>query len=226
MNTINHAITAQGRDDVDLLVRGDKGLGYHLRTLACGHWDTAVESHRRVYETYCQTQWNYFAQGRRRFEHHSHETTEIILMIQKDDVKESILTQLQNSHQAEQKSISEHNCGHMIDFAARLIIPINIGTLPNEVNKRRHLKWNTGTLKNCITEYFNERPSLTFERLRLPKAFDVWSICKIGGITIRFTDNLADHLLLVEDDAVVLIFHHVTYLEQQGQEYVPRSEVA
>ncbi|KAJ0118031.1 hypothetical protein J7T55_014484 [Diaporthe amygdali] len=105
----------------------------------------------------------------------------------------------------------------MIDFVARLITPINIGTLPNEVNKRRHLKWDTGTLKDCVNEYFDESPVLTFERLRLPKAFDAWSLCKVGGIKIRFTDNLADHLLLVEDDAIVLIFHHVTYLEQQGQ---------
>ncbi|KAL1874464.1 hypothetical protein Daus18300_003482 [Diaporthe australafricana] len=108
----------------------------------------------------------------------------------------------------------------MMDFGARLVTPINIGTLPNEVNKRRHLKWDTGTLRNCLTEYFDEAqaPTLTFERLRLPKAFDAWSLCKVGGIKIRFTDNLADHLLLLEDDTVVLVFHHVTYLEQQGKE--------
>jgi hypothetical protein len=109
----------------------------------------------------------------------------------------------------------------MIDFVARLIAPINIGTLPNELNTRRHLEWSSGTLRSLVADHFNEPPVLTFEHLRLPKAFDAWSLCKVGGIEIRFTDNLADHLLLIDDDAVVLVFHHVSYLKQQDKECVP-----
>ena len=61
------------------------------------------------------------------------------------------------------------------------------------------------------------RPTLSCEHVRLPKSFDAWSIEMVGGIEIAFTDNLADHLLLVEEDSKVLIFHHVSFLEVQRQ---------
>lgn len=204
-------------------VRRDGGIGRHLRQLACGDLNPALESSQRTYETYCQTQWNYFAQGRRNFEHHSREITELFRMFRDNEVKEHMLIRLNDLRQSGQRPSSENSCHQMIDFAARLITPINIGTLPNEVNKRRHLEWDTGTLRSLIADHFNESQILAFERLRLPKTFDAWSLCKIGGIQIRFTDNLADHLLLVDDDAVVLVFHHVSYLNQQGKEYVFRG---
>lgn len=141
-------------------------------------------------------------------------------MLREDEAKESITAHLNELRRAKQKFLSEHMCHCTIDFAARLITPVNIGALPNEVNQRRHLEWTSGTLRSLIADYFNEPSVLTFEHLRLPKAFDAWSLCKIGGIRIIFTDNLADHLLLVDDDAVVLIFHHVSYLKQQGKQYV------
>lgn len=133
-------------------------------------------------------------------------------------MKEHMLIRLNEIRQARQNTSSEDERHHMINFAARIITPINIGTLPDEVSKRRHLEWDTGTLRSLLTEHFNDPQVLMFERMRLPKTFDAWSLCKIGGIKIRFTDNLADHLLLVDDDAEVLIFHHVSYLKQQGKE--------
>lgn len=141
-------------------------------------------------------------------------------VFREDNTKEDMLTSLKELRQAGQKQLSDSDCHHMIDFAARLIAPINIGTLPNEIIKRRHLEWKTGTLRSLIAGHFNEPPVLTFERLRLPKAFDAWNLSKIGGIKMRFTDNLTDHLLLVDDDAVVLVFHHVSYLKQQDKECV------
>lgn len=220
MRGMNHQVPSQTGQAVELPIRRDEGVGHRLRKLACGDWNPAADSSQRTYEKYCQTQWNYFAQGRRKFEHHSHEITELSRMFQGDEVKENMLVRLKELRQAGQKPSTEQNCHHMVDFVARLITPINIGTLPNEVNRRRHLMWDTGTLRSLIANYFNEPPVLTFERLRLPKTFDAWSLCKIGGIRIRFTDNLADHLLLVDDDAVVLVFHHVSYLKQQNKECV------
>lgn len=146
-------------------------------------------------------------------------------MFREDEVKEQIINHLNNLRQAGQKPFSEPSCHHMINFAAGVITPVNIGTVPNEVTKRRHLKWSSGTLRSLVAEYFNESPGLTLEHLRLPKAFDAWSLRKVGGIKIRFTDNLADHLLLVEDDTVVLVFHHVSYLKHQDKEYVDSTKL-
>lgn len=223
MNYTNHQVTGQIGQTFELPIRRDEEIGHRLQQLARGDLNQPPELSQRTYATYCQTQWNYFAQGRRNFEHHSNEITELFGMFRDNEVKEHMLIRLNDLRQSEQKPSSEHSCHQMIDFAARLITPINIGTLPNEVNKRRHLKWDTGTLRSLIADHFNESQVLTFERLRLPKTFDAWSLCKIGGIQIRFTDNLSDHLLLVDDDTVVLVFHHVSYLNQQGKECVLRS---
>lgn len=223
MDSINHRVMSQIGHVIELPIRRDGVVGSRLRKLACGDWITAPNSSQRTYDTYCQTQWNYFAQGRRSFEHYSNEITELFRMFREDEVKEHVIVQLNGLRQAGGKPLSEHSCAQLVDFAARIITPINIGTLPNEINKRRHLEWSEGTLRSLVAEYFNEPPSLDFDRLRFPKAFDAWSLCKIGGVKIRFTDNLADHLLLVDDDAVVLVFHHVSYLKQQQEEYVPKS---
>lgn len=221
MNCMSHQGTPG--QAIELPARRYEGLGERLQQLAWGDWNPAADSSQRTYGTYCQTQWNYFAQGRRNFEHHYNEISELFRMFREDEVKEHILIRLNKLRQAGQNQLSEENCNHMVDFAARIVAPVNIGTLPNEVKKRRHLEWKTGTLRSLFAEYFNEPPVLAFERLRLPKAFAAWSLCKVGGIKIRFTDNLADHLLLVDDDAVVMVFHHVSYLKQQGKESVPSS---
>ncbi|KAK4447590.1 hypothetical protein QBC34DRAFT_409073 [Podospora aff. communis PSN243] len=92
---------------------------------------------------------------------------------------------------------------------------LKIGTFKHQANPRGFLDWKAGSMQDFVSEYFEEsRPVLSCEGVRLPKAFDAWSICKIGGIEIDFTDNLADHLLFV-GDAKVLIFHHASFLEMQ-----------
>lgn len=221
LDSINHAMTSTRiQEPIELQFRNDEGVGHRLRQLACGDWTPAPDTNQQTYEIYCQMQWNYFARGINHFESHSNEINKILQMFREDEVIEHMLVRVKELRQAGQKSLPGHSCHHMINFVARLVIPINIGTLPNEVNNRRHLKWTRGTLRSLIATHFNEPPKITFDRLRLPKTFDAWNVCKIGGIKIRFTDNLADHLLLVDDDAIVLVFHQVSYLKQQDKECV------
>lgn len=133
-------------------------------------------------------------------------------------MKEHILIRLSVFTQPGQQPFSEDDCHHLIDFAARVITPISIGTIPNEIGQRHHLTWETGTLRSLIAEHFHKSPVDPLETMRLPKSFDAWSLCKIGGMKIRFTDSLSDHLLLIDDDDVVLIFHHASYLKQQSEQ--------
>lgn len=217
-------MTSQVLENINLPLRRDE-VGHRLRQLACGDWSPTADASPRAYEIYCQTQWNYFAQGKRNFDNHAHEILELLRMFREDDAKENIMIQLKSLPQAGQKPLSEESCHHMIDFVAGLITPINIGTRPNEVKDRRHLQWTSGTLRRLVADYFNDPPVLTFEHLKLPKAFDAWSLCKVGGIKIRFTDNLADHLLLIDDDTTLLVFHHVSYLRQQDTEYVDTTQL-
>lgn len=97
---------------------------------------------------------------------------------------------------------------------------MNIGRLISEANLRRNVPWESDSLRNCVHDYFHESPKMGCESIKLPKAFNAWSIDTIGGIEVKLTNNLADHLLLVEDDTTVLVFHHASFLECQDTTYV------
>lgn len=106
-------------------------------------------------------------------------------------------------------------CEEIICFAARLLVMMNVGRLKSEAHLRRNVLWESNSLRDFVGDYFAENPKMGCESVKLPKAFNAWSIETIGGIRLRLTDNLADHLLLVEDDTTVLVFHHASFLECQ-----------
>lgn len=63
---------------------------------------------------------------------------------------------------------------------------------------------------NLINTVF---PSPSFlDPVKLPQSFTAANLEKIGGIQVLWTDNLADHLLLRDDDTKVMLFHHVSAL--------------
>lgn len=100
-----------------------------------------------------------------------------------------------------------------IDLAARLIVMVSLGGVKNQVSPRRSPRWEGGLLGDFIRGLFNSNITLSCKQTRLPKSFDAWSISNVAGIEIVFTDNLVDHLRLVEDDTRLLIFHHASFLE-------------
>ncbi|KAK1463998.1 hypothetical protein CMEL01_12759 [Colletotrichum melonis] len=91
---------------------------------------------------------------------------------------------------------------------------LKFGPVQGEAFPHHHLIWDTGCLRECIARYLDEGPRLDVKGVRLPKTFHAWSVVAIGGIQVEFTDNLADHLLLIEEESgiKVLIFHHVSFL--------------
>lgn len=118
-------------------------------------------------------------------------------------------------------NIPESSCSEIVTHAARLLTMVKVGPLESEPkNPQKYVTWNDGTLRQCLDEYFF-KPVLSTERVRLPKVFDAWAIERLAGIRISFTDNLADHLRLEEGDdqgeVEVLVFHHASVLQGQGQ---------
>lgn len=111
-------------------------------------------------------------------------------------------------------------CEEMVCFTARLLVMMNVGRLMSEAHLRRNVPWESSSLRNCVDDHFSEDPKMCCESIKLPKAFNAWGIENIGGIKVKLTDNLADHLLLVEDDTAVLVFHHASFLECQDTRFV------
>ncbi len=149
--------------------------------------------------------------------HTAQEMNGLVNRLRSDDSREDILAGLKAQFASRQLP-ADDAFENTINLAARLLLMLKFGIVKGQAIPRRYLRWSTASLGAFVKSYFDEAaPRLNCDHVRLPKAFDAWSISTIGGIAIDFTDNLADHLLLVEDDSKVLIFHHASFLELQHE---------
>lgn len=102
-----------------------------------------------------------------------------------------------------------------IDLTARLVSMMDIGVLQYGFSGRRELVWNQGSLKEFVNGYFN-LPVMLGHDVKLERIFNARNLCRITGINIVWTDNLADHLRMIdEEDKKVAIFHHASFLKCQ-----------
>lgn len=109
-----------------------------------------------------------------------------------------------------------------VDLAARLVSMMDIGVLQYGFSGRRELVWNQGSLKDFVNGYFNV-PVVLGQDVKLEKMFNARNLGRIAGINIVWTDNLADHLRMIDDeDKKVAIFHHASFLKCH-QRYVRYS---
>ncbi|KAH8656919.1 hypothetical protein BGZ61DRAFT_434182 [Ilyonectria robusta] len=136
----------------------------------------------------------------------------LVQRLQTDRSREDLLLEIQNICG---RANSDGECESSLDLAARILLMLRIGTVKGQFLPRRHLAWNNGTLRCLVRAHFTENPRMNFDAVKLPKSFNGWSLEMIGGIEISFTDNLAEHLLVTEDDSKVLVFSHVSFLECQ-----------
>ncbi|KAI0107828.1 hypothetical protein GGR51DRAFT_142810 [Nemania sp. FL0031] len=144
---------------------------------------------------------------------------QIVQWLVHGESRDSIVLKLKQKNPAAAKSA----CGSSVDLAVRLLLMLKVGIVRHQATPRYCLKWEKGSLQDFIRERFNAYPVLDCHHVRLPKSFDAWSIVNIGGLKIEFTDNLADHLLLVEDDTIILVFHHASFLECQIDTLYPND---
>lgn len=97
-------------------------------------------------------------------------------------------------------------------LVSRLLTMIRIGEVPQQFTVGRSINWNNGTLAEFVNGYFPSNPVLGHERIKFEKTFNAMGLVRIAGIEVQWTDNLADHLRLANDDRVVRVFHHTTFL--------------
>lgn len=183
--------------------------------------DLTTNSSHDAYMKYYHLQQSYFAhlRGRSYFIDFK-SVAEIARLLRENEIREGALTLLKSGHINELNGcLGDEKYGHALNLTARLLSMTSIGRLQHEVNPRRYLNWEPQlTLRECLSANFNKSHEMRWERTRLPLSFDAWGLSAVAGITLRFTDNLADHLLLVEDDTMLFVFHHATFLKQQTNE--------
>jgi hypothetical protein len=102
-----------------------------------------------------------------------------------------------------------------INLVARIVSMMEFGALRLGFSGRQQIEWSQGSMQECIGSYFSPHPKRTHESVKLESFFTARNLGRIAGIEVRWTDNLADHLRLVDDDKGVRVFHHVSFLKIQ-----------
>jgi hypothetical protein len=103
-----------------------------------------------------------------------------------------------------------------INFSAGLVTMCNFGDPECGFSIQKQIPWASHqTLRQATAEYFQRENKLQPDNPRLRRLFTARHLTRIGGMKIRWTNNLIDHLSLSDDDRAVFIFHNADFLRYQ-----------
>ena len=112
--------------------------------------------------------------------------------------------------------LSGQHANIALTFAASLWFSISFDQIHDIVRPGRYLEWhNASSLREAIRA-FPPRPVLS-ENVKLPKTFTAANLEQIAGIKVQWTSNLADHLVLKDDDTKVMLYHQASFLNLHRQ---------
>ena len=118
-------------------------------------------------------------------------------------------------------SSSESLAGTLVDLAAGLWLMLSISKYPGDISYDEPIVWGDHERlgeksyksdKEVINRNFSLHYNST-DLVKLPQAFTAAHLEQIGGIKVIWTSNLADHLLLKDDDTKLMLFHQVSILQ-------------
>jgi hypothetical protein len=101
-----------------------------------------------------------------------------------------------------------------INLVTRLYAMVNAGPLQNEISSQWSMLWSDGPLDKAIHAHFNEQISSDTDDTVLTTDFTARNIDRDANIKIIWTNNLVDHLPLVDKDKKLCIFHHAPFLRR------------
>lgn len=130
------------------------------------------------------------------------------------DIKEELREKLTAPHENEDEMLE-----NSIDLAASLLLMMSFSSFAYGFSGRSHLRWSHGSLESFVSAYFDPGATQAKENVKMEKIFTARNLCRIAGLEIVWTDNLVDHLRLIDDDQRVHIFHHASFLYAQQQRF-------
>ncbi|KAK7943522.1 uncharacterized protein PG986_012635 [Apiospora aurea] len=102
---------------------------------------------------------------------------------------------------------------HSVDLCATLLTMADVGGCTFKLSMQDFVAWSTGRLHDTLILHFIAKRSLEARDVKLDGVFTGPNLACIGGIKIFWTNNLANHLRLTEDDTAVFIYHHASFLK-------------
>ena len=151
----------------------------------------------------------------------------IIRQLEEAHTKETIKLSLaalvtQQRSEADKQHMAEGS----IRLAVRLFLMVDVGA-PSRYRTwgPSFLPWSDEqTMKAVLTNHFvissTESKDVVFE-----EEFTAFNLQRFTGLEIQWTNNLADHLRLIDNDKRLYIFHHATFLQYQTR-HVPKHHPA
>lgn len=140
---------------------------------------------------------------------HWHLVEIITLLKNHDSTREEVAaTFMQNSVVPR----SENLATTLVDLAAGLWLMLSISKYPGDISYDEPMIWGDHEKLRPFYTSFSHHYSST-DLVKLPQAFTAAHLEQIVGIKVIWTNNLADHLLLKDDDTKLMLFHQVSILE-------------
>lgn len=112
-----------------------------------------------------------------------------------------------------------------VNFVVRLWLMLDVGDyLGGFMPGQTQLQWGDETIRSLIESEFSLNPTLD-SKIKLEKTFTAYTLERVARIKIYWTNNLADHLRMMDDDKRVAVFHHAFFLQCHKTWYALSIEI-
>jgi hypothetical protein len=103
----------------------------------------------------------------------------------------------------------------LIKLSARILAMVNVGALRYEASRRHFIPWqSTQSLCEAVHGHFKVCAGPLTKNISFGPYFTARRDILVARIGIQWTDNLVDHLRLVQGDSMICVFHHVSFLRR------------
>ena len=101
----------------------------------------------------------------------------------------------------------------LVDVAVHLWLMLSIGRFPGDISYDEPILWDLGESQDALLKRHFSSKHQSDDFVKLPQTFTAAHLEQIAGIEVVWTNNLADHLLLKDDDTKLMLFHQVSILQ-------------
>lgn len=141
-----------------------------------------------------------------------HALIDAVKQIAMDATKEGVYLSLGNRSNSDDRTATDTT----VNLCASLILMAEVGVHKFGFSGSNPLTWSgQQTLRQAVERHFQPARAMQPDNPRLGVLFTARNLTDIGGMKIKWTSNIVDHLLLSDDDQTVFIFHHAGFLRYQ-----------
>ncbi|KAL6717899.1 hypothetical protein ACLMJK_003984 [Lecanora helva] len=101
----------------------------------------------------------------------------------------------------------------LTDVAAEMWLMLTVGRFPGDISYDEPVWWEMDETQDMLLEKHFSSTNHSEDSVKLPQSFTAAQLEQIAGIEVAWTSNLADHLLLKDDDTKLMLFHQVSILQ-------------